>query len=192
MSESELLKNYASFHVYLAGPIDFVDDAGKGFRGELKKKLVKIGIKPQMILDPTDKPVTYAGYKDFDTEKDHYYSLRKHGQWDELEKLCQMTMHVDLRLVDKSDLVIAVINPDVPMFGTIHEIVQARMQKKPVVMIDPRGREGTSIWAIGLVGYKRIFDSIDGAVDYLKDIFNGTLSTDDTEWLFLHFNGKKK
>lgn len=188
---SELLKNYSSFHVYLAGPIDFLDDAGKGFRNELKKKLAKIGVNGNMILDPTDKPVTYDGYIDFDTEKDHYYSLRKHRQWDELEKLCQMTMHVDLRLVDKSDLIIAVIDSTVPMFGTIHEIVQARQQKKPVVLIDSRGREGTSIWAIGLVGYKRIFKSIDEAVDYLKDIFNGTLNTDDTEWLFLSFKDKK-
>lgn len=187
----ELLKNYSSFHVYLAGPIDFVDDAGKGFRAELTKKLIKLGVSKNMILDPTDKPVTYEGYKDFDTEKDHYYSLRKHGQWDELEKLAQMTMHVDLRLVDKSDLIIAVINPDVPMFGTIHEIVQARAQKKPVVLIDPRGREGTSIWALGLVGYKRIFRTTDEAIDYLRDIFNGTLDTDDTEWLFLSFKDKK-
>ncbi len=187
---SELLKNYSSFHVYLAGPIDFLDDSGKGYRSELTKKLLKIGLKKQMILDPTNKPVTYEGYTDFDTEKDHYHSLRKHGQWDELEKLCQMTMHVDLRLVDKSDLIIAVLDPTVPMFGTIHEIVQARLQKKPVVLIDPRGLEGTSIWAIGLVGYKRIFTTIDKSIDYLKDIFNGTLATDDTEWLFLSFKDK--
>ena len=96
---------------------------------------MKLGVKKNMILDPTDKPVTYEGYKDFDTEKEHYYSLRKHGQWDELEKLAQMTMHVDLRLVDKSDLIIAVINPDVPMFGTIHEVVQALEQKNPVPMV---------------------------------------------------------
>ena len=188
---NELLNNYASFHVYLAGPIDFVEDAGKGFRGELTKKLMKLGVKKNMILDPTDKPVTYSGYKDFDTEKEHYYSLRKHRQWDELEKLAQMTMHVDLRLVDKSDLIIAVINPDVPMFGTIHEVVQARQQKKPVLLIDPRGREGTSIWALGLVGYKHIFNTIDEAVDYLKDILDGTIDIDDTEWLFLSFRDKK-
>ena len=188
---STKLDNYASFHLYLAGPIDFLDDAGKGFRSELKTKLMKIGIKKNMILDPTDKPVTYEGYKDFDTEKEHYYALRRHGQWDELEKLAQMTMHVDLRLVDKSDLIIAVLKPEVPMFGTIHEIVQARKQKKPVILIDPRGREGTSIWALGLVGYKTIFKSIDEAVDYLNDILHGTIDTDDTEWLFLHINGKK-
>jgi nucleoside 2-deoxyribosyltransferase len=189
---STLLDNYSSFHVYLAGPIDFVDDAGKGFRNELKTKLMEIGLKKNMILDPTDKPVTYDGYQDFDTEKEHYYSLRKHRQWDELQRLARMTIHVDLRLVDKSDLIIAVLNPQVPMFGTIHEIVQARQQKKPVIMIDPRGREGTSIWAIGLVGYTHIFKTIDESVDYLKDIFNGTIDVDDTEWLFLHLNGKRK
>lgn len=189
---SEILKNYGSFLVYLAGPIDFVDDRGIGFRKVIKEKLLKMGLTKNMILDPTDKPVRYCGYSDFDTEKDHYYSLRKHGHWDELEKMCQMTMHVDLRLVDKSDVVIAVMNPDVPMFGTIHEIVAARQQKKPVLLIDPRGREGTSIWAIGLVGYKHIFKTIDNATDYLSDILHGKMDADHTEWLFLNFNTEKQ
>jgi len=190
---SDLLKYYPSFHVYLAGPIDYLDDRGVGYRLELKKKLIDIGLAKNMILDPTDKPVTYDGYKDFDTEKDHYYNLRRHGHWDELEKMCQMTMHVDLRLVDKSDCVIAVLNPSVPMFGTIHEIVQARQQKKPVLLVDPRGREGTSIWAIGLVGYKNIFKSIDDVVDYVKDVIHERVAVDHTEWLFLHFrNGNTK
>ena len=188
---SKILENYPSFMCYLAGPIDFVDDRGVGFRKTLKEKLLSIGLEENMILDPTDKPVTYSGYADFDTEKDYYYSLRKHGHWDELQKMCQMTMHVDLRLVDKSDVVIAVLNPDVPMFGTIHEIVEARQQKKPVLMIDPRGREGTSIWAIGLVGYKHIFKTIDEAVDYMADILHGRMNADHTEWLFLNFNSEK-
>lgn len=189
---SMLLRHYPSFHVYLAGPIDYLDDRGVGYRSELKKKLIDIGLSPNMILDPTDKPVTYDGYKDFDTEKEHYYNLRKHGQWDELEKMCQMTMHVDLRLVDKSDVLIAVLNPDVPMFGTIHEIVAARQQKKPVLIVDPRGREGTSIWAIGLVGYKNIFKTIDEVVAYFSDVINEKITLDHTEWLFLHFKNSKK
>jgi nucleoside 2-deoxyribosyltransferase len=187
---TNLLKNYPSFHVYLAGPIDFLDDRGVGFRTELRKKLIDIGLEPYMILDPTAKPVDGLKYKDFDTEKDYYYNLRRHGQWDDLEKLCQLTMHVDLRLVDKSDVIIAVLNPNIPMFGTIHEIVAARQQKKPVLIVDPRGREGTSIWAIGLVGYKRIFKTLDEAVEYLKDIIHGNMEADLSEWLFLHFESK--
>lgn len=184
---SELLKHYPSFHIYLAGPIDFLNDRGVGWRKELTKKLMDIGLTKNMILDPTDKPVTYDGYKDFDTEKEHYYNLRRHGHWDELQKMCQMTMHVDLRFVDKSDVIFAVLNPNVPMFGTIHEIVVARQQKKPVLIVDPRGREGTSIWAIGLVGYKNIFKTTDEAVDYLNDLFNDKIAANSEEWLFLNF-----
>lgn len=189
---NDLIKNYPSFHVYLAGPIDFLDDRGVGYRLELKTKLLSMGLAKNMILDPTEKPVIYDGYKDFDTEKNYYYSLRKHGHWDELEKMCQMTMHVDLRLVDKSDVIIAVLNPNVPMFGTIHEIVVARQQKKPVIIVDPRGREGTSIWAIGLVGYKNIFRTIDEAVDYMNDVICGKINTDRNEWLFLYFKDGEK
>lgn len=188
---SRILKNYPSFHVYLAGPIDFVADRGIGFRKELREKLMKIGLERHMILDPTEKPVDYLGHKDFDVEKDFYYSLRKHEHWEDLEKLARMTMHVDLRLVDKSDVIIAVLNPDVPMFGTIHEIVAARQQKKPVLLIDPRGIEGTSIWAIGLVGHRTIFKTIDEAVDYLNDVLERKITPDPTEWLFLSFSDEK-
>lgn len=190
---TELLKNYPGFQVYLAGPVDFVKDRGTGFRASITKKLMKIGLERKMILNPCEKPVHYEAYKDFDSEADHYQMLKKHRMWDELETQMKMTIHVDLRMVDLSDVIIAVINPDVHMFGTIHEIVQARQQKKPVLVIDPRGKEGTSVWALGLCGYKHIFKTEDECMDYLGDVLSGKLEVDMTEWLFLHMkNGKRK
>ncbi len=183
---TELLKNYPGFQVYLAGPIDFVKDRGRGFRATITEKLLKIGLDKSMILDPCKKPVSLETFRDFDSEADYYDMLRKHKMWDELETQTKMTIHVDLRMVDLSDVIIAVINPKVFMFGTIHEIVQARQQKKPVLLVDPRGKEGTSIWALGLVGHHHVFTTEDEAIDYLGDVLSGRLEVDMTEWLFLH------
>ena len=191
MSDS-ILKTYPGFQIYLAGPIDFVKDRGVGFRESITKKLMKIGLDRTMILDPCQKPVSSDKYRDFDSEADYYDMLRKHCMWDELEAQTKMTIHVDLRMVDLSDVIIAVFNPDVFMFGTIHEIVQARQQKKPVLVVDPRGKDGTSIWALGLVGHNHIFTTEDEAIDYLDDVLSGKLEVNMTEWLFLHMkNGKK-
>jgi nucleoside 2-deoxyribosyltransferase len=190
-----LLENYQSFLLYLAGPIDFSKDKGASYRTKLNKLLKKIGIEKKMILDPTQKPLNHLeAYKDFDTEQDFFDALVKHKRWDDYEKYIKTIMHIDLRMVDKSDVIIATVNPDIPMCGTWHEVVEARQQKKPVLLVDPRGKAGTSRWAVGLVGHKNIFETHEEAVEFLGDVISGKMPVDNDEWLFLHFkngNGKK-
>lgn len=186
------LKHYPSFHIYLAGPIDYMKDRGVAYRKMLREKLLKIGIERSMILDPTEKPIRSEQYIDFDTEADYYKKLRENKEWDKFEEAMQMTMHVDLRFVDKSDVLLAFYNPEAPMFGTIHEIVVARQQKKPVLLIDPRGKEGTAHWAFGLIGHKHIFQNPDEAVKYLDDVLHNKVEIDQKEWLFLYTKDKKK
>lgn len=187
-----VLENYKSFMVYLAGPIDFAPDLGASYREKLHDLLGQAGLDENMILDPTRKPLgDLDAYKDFDTEQDFFKALVKHERWDDYESYIKAIMHIDLRFVDKSDVIIATLNPDVPAFGTIHEIVVARQQKKPVLLVDPRGKGGTHRWAVGLVGHSNIFETHEEAVSYLADVLNGTMTADPDEWLFLHFNGKK-
>ena len=45
--------------------------------------------------------------------------------------------HIDLRMIDASDLVIAFCPTNVYSVGTVHEIVLARQQKKPVLIVTP-------------------------------------------------------
>jgi len=190
---SDILKTYDSFLVYLAGPIDFAADKGASYREKLRKLLKEAGLAPHMILDPTKKPLgDLAAYKDFDTEQEFFDALVKHKRWDEYEQYIKTIMHIDLRFVDKSDVVIATVNPDIPMCGTWHEIVVARQQKKPVLLIDPRGKGGTSRWAVGLVGHANIFSTHEAAMSYFTDVIHGRIGADQDEWLFLHFNGSKK
>jgi hypothetical protein len=46
-------------------------------------------------------------------------------------------MHIDLRMIDASDLMIACCPTNVYSVGTVHEIVLARQQKKPVLLVTP-------------------------------------------------------
>jgi len=189
---SDLLKTYKSFMVYLAGPIDFSPDLGISYRQKLHKLLEATGLSPNMILDPTNKPLgDLVEYRDFDTEQEFFNALVKHKRWDEYERYIKAIMHIDLRLVDKSDVIIATVNPEIPMCGTWHEIVIARQQKKPVLLIDPRGKGGASRWAVGLVGHVNIFETHEAAISYFGDVINGRIDADSDDWLFMHFNGKK-
>lgn len=47
------------------------------------------------------------------------------------------TLHIDLRMVDLSDIVIAYCPTNVYSVGTPHEIVVARQQRKPVLFVSP-------------------------------------------------------
>jgi len=190
---SDILKTYDSFLVYLAGPIDFALDKGASYRHKLHKLLKKAGLAPHMILDPTQKPLgDLTAYRDFDTEQEFFDTLIKHRRWDEYEEHIKTIMHIDLRFIDKSDVIIATVDSNIPMCGTWHEIVVARQQKKPVLLIDPRGKSGTSRWAVGLVGHANIFETHEAAIAYFDDVIHGRILADSDEWLFLHFNGRKK
>ena len=187
---SDMLRTYKSFMVYLAGPIDFCPDKGASYREKLHRMLNEVGLEPHMILDPTKKPLgKMEAYKDFDTEQQFFDALVKHERWDEYEEYIKAIMHIDLRFVDKSDVIIATVNPDIPMCGTWHEVVVARQQKKPVLLVDPRGKGGASRWAVGLVGHANIFETHEAAIAYFSDVISGRMVADADEWLFLHFNG---
>src|SRR5262249_58132342 len=47
-------------------------------------------------------------------------------------------LHLDLRMVDTSDFVIAYCPTNIYSVGTPHEIILARMQRKPVLFVSPR------------------------------------------------------
>jgi hypothetical protein len=47
------------------------------------------------------------------------------------------TLHIDLRMVDTSDFTIAFVPTNVYSVGTVHEIVLARQQLKPVLFVSP-------------------------------------------------------
>src|SRR5262249_33171709 len=47
-------------------------------------------------------------------------------------------LHIDLRMVDTSDFVIAYCPTNVYSVGTPHEIILCRQQRKPVLFVSPR------------------------------------------------------
>jgi nucleoside 2-deoxyribosyltransferase len=155
--------------IYLCGPMDYAHDGGRGWREEITDKLIAIGFHDNQILNPTRKPITSAGHKMSDEVK-LMNAYRELGDWQGLERLMKRIMSIDLRMVDKADIVIANLSFDVKTTGSIHEIVTARQQHKPVYVIDTNGYKHVSGWMMGLVGYDRIHITMDDVIEDIRRI----------------------
>jgi hypothetical protein len=186
--------NFKCAYVYLAGSIDFASDGGVGWRKDLSKKLVDLGIPLYHILSPTHKPSNNLDAH-LSNESRRLARFRKNQNWDKHDDLMGKIAHLDLRLIDKSDFVIAHFSADnqgnrVPAYMTIHEIVVAREQQKPVLVVWDGGKKSCSGYIMWIVGHKHVFASFDEMLNYLKGIFSGRVPRDAKDWLLLDFQKK--
>jgi hypothetical protein len=133
--------------VYLSGPMDFVasrlHEKRYGWRNRVSQFLRSLGV---MVFDPWHKPLVrgFGVYGEEDVK-----SVETRDQWTfdpgaagaRARAACSgafwETMHIDLRMVDISDFMIAYCPTNVYSVGTPHEIVIARQQKKPVLFVSP-------------------------------------------------------
>lgn len=176
---------------YLAGPMEYVQDSGVSWREDLEKILKSVGFSEKNILNPTNKP-RVDGSLPLSQEVALTNSYRENKDWDGLHLLMKRIMTVDLRLVDHSDIVIAWAPSKYRMTGTIHEIISARNQKKPVILVCGSGIEAVSSWLIGLVGPWRIFSSNQKAIEYIQSIrINGPYHPKDKkEFVIFDFDNR--
>lgn len=133
--------------VYLAGPMDFVSsrevERKTGWRTRVRQYLESLGVT---VFDPWDKPAIRGL---FEYGKEDLRTIRERDRWTfeptpegtstraELAEYFWETMHIDLRMVDISDFVIAFCPTNIYSVGTVHEIVVARSQHKPVLFVSP-------------------------------------------------------
>lgn len=241
-SEPMLVKNcfgWDHFHLYLSGPIDFDREGGKSWREDWCEKLSSIGFHQNQIFNPCKKPLPDGAPFDLDNESKIMQSHREKHEWKELCEVVSQIAHVDLRLVDKCDIVLvnmpcvgqrrfkdATENLDqglllidelrkkypddfdidktihktihvaqtimsiaaemrVPTYGTLHEIVVARQQRKPVYVVWEGGKETCSGWLMWLVGHNNVFGHVDELITRLDNIAKGRTSYNAKDWLLL-------
>ncbi|TLD70822.1 hypothetical protein FEM03_10975 [Phragmitibacter flavus] len=129
---------------YLSGPMDFVGsrviEKYLGWRAILTPILKGFSIR---VLDPWNKPII-RGHSNYGQEgvlpnKEQYEA----DFWTNAQTRVQFerdfweTVHIDLRMTDLSDFVVAFVPTNVYSVGTVHEIIVARLQFKPVLLISP-------------------------------------------------------
>jgi len=133
--------------VYLSGPMDFVasraDEKKLGWRNRVGDFLKSQGA---IVFDPWFKPEV-RGAQQYGLEDIHTIDVREDWTFeqsqagDERRARCAArfweTLHIDLRMVDTSDFTIAYVPTNIYSVGTVHEIVLARLQWKPVLFVSP-------------------------------------------------------
>jgi len=133
--------------VYLSGPMDFVASRAEakraGWRNRVGQFLKEFGTT---VYDPWNKPDVvgmhhYGKEDEFSTEQRYNWTFEDSSDGDRLRaELCDQfwpTMHIDLRMVDTSDFLISYCPTNIYSVGTVHEIVMARLQCKPVLFVSP-------------------------------------------------------
>jgi len=170
--------------VYLAGPIDHAKDDGIGWRDMMKPFLSDKGMLP---LDPCDKPINYASYGEVGEEKSKMMELKKMGRFFELSEQMKAICHVDLRMTDIADCVVVYINPEVPMCGTIHELINSLQQRKPTLVVIEGGKKKAPNWLFGIMDFNFMFDSFDELKEFMCLVDEAAFNPDLTRWVFFDF-----
>ena len=130
--------------VYLSGPMDFVGsrviEKYFGWRAIVTPILKALGITP---LDPWNKP-RVKGHENYGQEgitpakaiyeKDFWTNKETRAQF---ESDFWQTIHIDCRMVDVADSILAFVPTNIYSVGTVHEIVLGRNQFKPVLLVSP-------------------------------------------------------
>jgi hypothetical protein len=139
--------------VYLSGPMDFVasreDEMKNGWRTRVGTVLRSMGC---IVFDPWQKPEV-RGLHEYGREGVDTAKVRAGWIFDDSpagamarSKLTGQfweTLHIDLRMVDTSDFVVAYCPTNIYSVGTPHEIALARQQRKPVLFVSPPVEFGT-------------------------------------------------
>jgi hypothetical protein len=148
MSRNSHFGSLSGARVYLSGPMDFVGSREKemkyGWRTRISWILKEMGIT---VFNPWEKP-SVRWFYEYGRETKHVKELRRGWSFDPgksgmkarakcAEKFWE-TMHIDLRMVDLSDFVVSYCPTSVYSVGTVHEIIVAREQHKPVLLVSPR------------------------------------------------------
>lgn len=169
-----ILKKTKSYNI---GAMEYVSD-GETWRDRCDKFLGELGVT---CFNPYKRP--------FESDiKEDKESQRLMREWRESGHLWKVHEHMkeiiaaDLAMVDRADFLIAYINPDVPTFGSMHEIVAANQQKKPIFVCIEGGVEKTPLWLLGLLPVRFFYNNFDDLLEMLRKIDAGEVKIDSNRW----------
>jgi nucleoside 2-deoxyribosyltransferase len=167
--------------VYLAGNMEYNESSAiHDWRADITNKLSKMGI---ICLSPTEQ--TFVDQpEETDEQRAKLIEQRNCGNLQAVHEYMVPVVQKDLRLVDICDFFIAVMNPLLPTFGTMHELVAANTQKKPM-FISVGDVTKTPLWNLGVLKPQYFYNSYLDIVDTLTKIDSGEMEIDSNRWRLL-------
>lgn len=165
---------------YEAGPLDRCTQAqAENWRKDMTKWLQQRGA---VAFNPVEKPCSF-GLEGIE-ERELINKLKREEKYDEIYEYGKQIRHVDLRLVDLSDVIICYLSTKIHMAGSYQELFLGLFQHKPVLLVVEEGKKETPSWILFAVKHHEIFSSFDELKQYLDYIDNGGEPYTKNRWLF--------
>lgn len=165
--------------VYLAGNMEHSDDS-VNWRDYLKSELNKLNIR---TLSPLD--VVFINQQtESEEDRTRLKKMRSIGNLDEVSSYMRLVVQKDLRLIDLSDFIIINLEVNKPTFGTLHELIIATQQKKPI-FLSVGDRNSCPLWLLGIIKPKYIYNNIEDILSIIRDIDSGKKEIDVNRWRLL-------
>ena len=163
--------------VYLCGAIKDATDDGISWRDTITPKLEKYGVN---VLDPCKKT---GNSEEIGDAKKRFRDIIIDEDWKQIKEEFWPVVRWDLRSVDKSDFIIFDYNTDVNTIGSIHELVVASSQKKPILLKYNKSQLSKfNPWIVTFIKESHFFSDWGDMFNYLEDVNNGIF--DSSYWVF--------
>lgn len=174
---------------YLSGPMEYVADHGIEWRRKFIERTWNLGLNIDFI-DPTNKPG--GDEMKVGEDKSVQAKLQQEGKFLQLREYVADYRRYDLRYVDLSDFLVAVIDPQVHMCGTYNEIFFAEAQHKPMFFICDGGLSKLPRWLFDVVDLEdhkkgtrcNVFEDINALVSELKLYDTGAIKM-SKKWVLI-------
>lgn len=162
---------------YMIGCMEFKN--GESWRLECAERLGSRGI---ICFDPYIKPFDEKYAKEDSETQEEMKNLRKNGELGKVHEHFKEIVGTDLAMVDRSDFIVCYIDPKVPTFGTIHELVVANQAKKPIFVFVEGGVEHTPLWLLGILPPRFFYDNLEDLLLMIESIDDGAKKIDNSRW----------
>ena len=153
---------------------------GRSIREYLTEKLSKYGVT---VYDHYHKPFVHAVEED-ELVRGQFKEWLETEQYDKLSDKKNIRTF-DLKLIDISDFIIFVFDPDVLTCGSWEEFFWANRMKKPIFFVNVKGKKRTPFWIFWTIPHKYIYSSVEDALKRIEEIDNGSHPIDNERWKLL-------
>lgn len=176
------LKRLYGSTTYLVGAMDRTTDNGEGWRNNITPFLEDLGI---IVLNPCNKPID-IGLENIETRQ-YRQSLKDTKNWQKLSEEMKLLRIVDLRMTDRSDMIIVNLDTSIHACGTYEEIFWANRMKKPILIHCEQGIQGLPDWLFGVLPYQFFFDSWKDLKTYILDVHTKEKVKHYKRWIFFNY-----
>lgn len=171
---SKILQNT---RVYLSFPMENADS--RGWADYFSNNLNELGIR---VFNPYKK-IFKNDLEETSEITNKLKELRAAKKMDELYEIMSKIVSRDLSLVEKSDFIISLINPAIPMFGAIHELILSySILKKPAFVQILGGIDKTPLWLCGLIKSKYLYNTKEEILNKIIEINDEKIDISSERW----------